>query len=68
MGMNYRRFVDDYNAKKSCEAFNKVYSTGKATELFDYEIIRKDGTKKNLELSISLTKNARNPICPSFSA
>jgi PAS domain-containing protein len=40
MGMNYRRFVDDYNARKSYEAFNKVYRTGKATDLFDYEIVR----------------------------
>lgn len=62
VGMNYRRVVDDYNAKKSREAFNKVYNTGKATDLFDYEITRKDGTKRNLELSISLTKNSRSGL------
>ena len=66
VGMNYRRIVDDYNAKKSYEAFNKVYDTGKATDLFDYEITRKDGTKRNLELSISLTKSPQSDLSVFF--
>jgi two-component system, cell cycle sensor histidine kinase and response regulator CckA len=66
VGMNYRRIVDDYNAKKSFEAFNKVYTTGKSTDLFDYEITRKDGTKRNLELSISLTRNPQSDLSVFF--
>ena len=66
MGMNYRRFVDEYNAKKSFEAFNKVYTTGIAAELFDYEIIRKDGAKKNLEMSISLARSPQSDLSVFF--
>ena len=54
VGMNYRRIVDDYNAKKSYEAFNKVFNTGKATDLFDYEVTRKDGTKRGISSYRSL--------------
>jgi len=57
MGMNDRRYTDQENAKKLYQTFNKVYKTGEPTKGFDWEIIRKDGTKRYIEASVSLVKN-----------
>jgi two-component system cell cycle sensor histidine kinase/response regulator CckA len=57
MGMNNRQYTDEENARKLYEAFNKVYLTGKPTKEFDWEVIRKDGTKRIGEVSISLIKD-----------
>jgi signal transduction histidine kinase len=39
------------------QTFNKVYKTGEPSKGFDWEVIRKDGTKRYIEASISLVKN-----------
>jgi PAS domain S-box-containing protein len=63
MGMNHRKFADKENSMKAFEAFNKIYNTGISNNLFDYEIIRKDGTRRQVEISASLIKDsAGNPI------
>ena len=63
MGMNNRKYADKENAKKVFEAFSKIYKTGKTGSIFDYEIIRKDGTKRQVEVSASLRKDSSgNPI------
>ncbi|HUN54764.1 MAG TPA: PAS domain S-box protein [Smithella sp.] len=58
MGMNNRQYTDKENAKKLFQAFNKVYNTGEPTEGFDWQIIRKDGTKRYVEASASLQKDS----------
>jgi diguanylate cyclase (GGDEF)-like protein/PAS domain S-box-containing protein len=58
MGMNNRQYSDQENAKKLFQAFNKVYRTGEPTRECDWEIIRKDRTKRYLESSVSLRKDA----------
>ena len=63
LGVDNRRFVDKENAKKAFEAFNRVYRTGEPGRLFDYEVIRKDGTKRQVEVFPSLRKDSSgNPI------
>jgi len=57
MGMNNRQYLDKENAKKVFQAFNQVYTTGKPTKGFDWEIIRKDGTRRFVEASASLIRN-----------
>ncbi len=59
MGMNNRQMVDEYNAKRVYEVFNKVFVTGTAAKAFDWELIRKDGKKCTLEVSVSLRVSAR---------
>jgi len=54
MGMNNRQYMDDETAKAVYQTFNAVYRTGKPTRAFDWEIIRKDGTRRFVEASISL--------------
>jgi PAS domain S-box-containing protein len=58
MGMNNRQYTDKENSKKLFQVFNKVYNTGEPTEGFDWQIIRKDGTKRYVEASVSLQKNS----------
>ena len=58
MGMNNRQYTDEESAKKLYQTFNTVYTTGKSDKGFDWEIIRKDGTKIVVEASISLRSDA----------
>jgi PAS domain S-box-containing protein len=63
IGMNYRQYVNEENAKKFFEAFNRIYRTGEPGRVFDHEHIRKDGTKRQIEMSASLRKDSSgNPI------
>jgi len=57
-GMNNQEYTTPETAKKMYQVFNKVYSTGKPAKEFDWEIMRKDGTKRNVEASVSLIKNS----------
>ncbi len=59
MGMNFRRYSDEENAKKIFKTFNSVFKTGEAGKIFDYEIIRPDGTRRQVEVSASLIKDAK---------
>ncbi len=58
MGMNNRQYTDKEHSKKLFQTFNKVYNTGEPTERFDWQIIRKDGTKRYIESSVSLQKDS----------
>lgn len=57
MGMNNRKFTDPANTNMLYQAFNKVYKTGHSTKEFDWQIIRKDGTQRYIEASVSLLKD-----------
>lgn len=62
MGMNYRQYTDKECSEKLFKTFNEVYKTGNPTKGFGWEIIRKDGTKRYIEVSVSLKKDsAGNP-------
>ncbi|MEW6077965.1 MAG: PAS domain S-box protein [Thermodesulfobacteriota bacterium] len=54
MGMNYRHYTDKHTRKKIFQAYNKVYRTGEPDEGVDWLIIRKDGTRRYIEASVSL--------------
>ncbi|HYA90375.1 MAG TPA: PAS domain S-box protein, partial [Thermodesulfobacteriota bacterium] len=58
VGMNERQYTDQDTMRKLFQTFNEVYRTGKPGKVFDYEIIRKDGTKRHVETSTSLRKDA----------
>lgn len=60
MGMNNRQYTRPQTAKKMLMTFNKVYRTGKSARVTNYEIITKTGSKKILEVSASLIKDAAN--------
>jgi len=56
--MNYRDYMDEENAQKVFQIYNRVYTTGEPEKEFQYEIIAKDGTRKYADISISLIKDA----------
>ena len=59
MGMDNRQLTDPENAQKLYQEFNKVYRTGRSSKVFDWEIIKKEGTKRNVEASVSPIKDSR---------
>jgi PAS domain S-box-containing protein len=53
MGKNLRAFTSSESAKAGYEVFNRVNTTGKRAKGIDWEILRKDGTKRYVEPSVS---------------
>jgi PAS domain S-box-containing protein len=58
MGLNYKKYMDKENAKKIFKNFNELYTSGTTSRLIEYEIIRKDGTRRQLEGFASLQKDS----------
>jgi PAS domain S-box-containing protein len=59
-GMNYRQYTDEENTRKVYQVYNRVYRTGEPVRNFEYQIIRKDGDRRDIEISISLIRDADN--------
>ncbi len=58
MGMNNRQYMDEQTAKKVYQVFNEVYRTGEPANAFDWEMIKKDGTRGWIETSVSLIRDS----------
>jgi PAS domain S-box-containing protein len=56
-GLSYRTYMDEANARKVYSTFNAVYKSGLPNKAFDYEIIRKDGERRNVEISIAALRD-----------
>ncbi|MBN2299139.1 MAG: PAS domain S-box protein [Deltaproteobacteria bacterium] len=56
-GMNYRQYTSPETAKKMFDFFHEVYLSGQPGKLMDYEVIRKDGSIGNHEMSVSLIRD-----------
>jgi PAS domain S-box-containing protein len=59
VGLNNRQYMSEETARAVYEAYNGVYRTGKPNKIFGYEMIRKDGSIRIVEVSISLIRNAK---------
>jgi two-component system cell cycle sensor histidine kinase/response regulator CckA len=57
MGMNYRAYMSPEVANKIYKIFIEVYRTGISAKTVDYEVIRKDGSKRINEMSVSLLRD-----------
>ena len=53
-GKNYREFMDERNAQTAYANFNEVFRTGKGFTDILWEIVRKDGKKRIVEISANL--------------
>ncbi len=63
LGMNNRSYMDEQNARDVFLTFNSVYRTGMPAKAFGWELIRKDGSKFFVEISVSLVRDtAGNPV------
>jgi PAS domain S-box-containing protein len=58
-GRNFREFMNEDNARIAFEAFNSIYRTGRGDVYIEWEISRKDGEKRHLEISASLIEDDR---------
>jgi PAS domain S-box-containing protein len=58
IGMNNRQYTDQETAKSVYQTFNRVYNTGQSEKGFAWELIKKGGVKRHVEVSVSLVKNA----------
>ncbi|MFX0050765.1 MAG: PAS domain S-box protein [Candidatus Hermodarchaeota archaeon] len=54
LGMSYKQYCDEKTAKIVFQTFNEVFRTRRPSKAFEWEIIRKDNTKKIVEASVSL--------------
>jgi PAS domain S-box-containing protein len=59
LGLNYKVYVDPADVGRVFEVFNRVYRTGEPVKGFDYLTVRKDGSKRHVEVSVSLIRDAR---------
>jgi PAS domain S-box-containing protein/putative nucleotidyltransferase with HDIG domain len=59
LGTNNRRYMDPVSAKHVFETFNHVYLTGKPSKSLNWELIRKDGSIRTVEISVSLVRNPK---------
>ncbi|MBK5099681.1 MAG: PAS domain S-box protein [Desulfobacteraceae bacterium] len=57
-GTNYKQHMDQENTKTVYQAFNKVFRTGQPTKEFEHQILRRDGAKRYLDISVSLIKDS----------
>src|SRR4030042_1894218 len=57
-GVNNRLFMAEANAKKVYQTFNRAHRTYRSERAFDWEIIRKDGSRRIVEASASLIRDA----------
>jgi PAS domain S-box-containing protein len=62
LGINYRSYMDEETAKNVFQAFNEVYRTGMPGKNIVYEIIRKDGTRRMVEASVSLIRDEEGRV------
>ncbi|MCK9196022.1 MAG: PAS domain S-box protein [Syntrophales bacterium] len=59
LGMNYKQYAADRdNAKKVREVYGGIYRTGEPVQGFDWDIIRKDGERRTVDVSVSLIRDA----------
>jgi len=63
IGVNNKQYLDKENAKKGYQYFGQVYKTGRPNKGFDWELIKRDDTKIQVEISVSLIKDSEgHPI------
>jgi PAS domain S-box-containing protein len=57
-GMNIRNYTSRTTAQKIFLTFKEVFRTGNPCRAIEFEIIRKDGKKRFIEMSVTLVRNA----------
>lgn len=55
--MNYRDYVLPETTIRLFKIFNKIFRTGEPADIFDYQVIRKDGSRRFREMSASLIRD-----------
>jgi two-component system, cell cycle sensor histidine kinase and response regulator CckA len=56
-GLNFQQLVDKENGAKVYEAFHRVFLAGESIKGFDWEILKKNGGKIDVESSVALLRD-----------
>jgi len=62
MGMNYRQYTPPEVAKALSTSFNTIYKTGEKWSVYDFLLIRKDQSTRNIEFSVTLRRNVSGEV------
>ncbi len=57
VGKNFREIMDEDTIDKAFRAFKKAYESGKPAKGFEWKLVKKDGSKCHVEMSISLIRD-----------
>jgi PAS domain S-box-containing protein len=57
LGLNYKDYTGEETARKVFEAYHRVFTTGRPIKKLDWEIIKRNGTTGQTEVSISLIRD-----------
>lgn len=60
MGMNYKQYTDQESNRNLFQMYSTVYQTKTPVKSFDAEYVRKDGSKRYSEVSISLIRDVKD--------
>jgi PAS domain S-box-containing protein len=52
-GMNFRSYYNEDTARQVRQAYKEIYKTGMSRSIAEFDIVRKDGTRRTLEVSAS---------------
>lgn len=58
-GLNFRKLMDEANAEKVYRVFHNVFVSGEPVKRFDWEILKKNGEKIDVESSVSLIRDEK---------
>jgi two-component system cell cycle sensor histidine kinase/response regulator CckA len=58
IGLNYRQYTDEENAKELYRHYSELYRTGQPIKPFEAGYVRKDGGKLAAEISVSLIRDS----------
>jgi two-component system response regulator HydG len=62
LGRNYKSYMDEETAKYVSAAYREIYRTGVPGKNIVYDIIRKDGTRRTVEASVSLIQDEEGKV------
>lgn len=57
VGMNFRSYLSEGDASNVHEVFHRVFRTGEPEKGVDYELIRRDGSRVPIAVSVSLVRD-----------
>jgi PAS domain S-box-containing protein len=63
IGMSNREYMDSVTAKQVHQVFKSVHETGNPATAPGWELVRKDGSKRAVETSVSLIRNQQGNPC-----
>src|SRR5262249_45131515 len=60
VGHSYREFFDEPTQRFLYNAYHRVYRTGEPLKTFEYSLLANDGTRRHVEDSVTLRRDAAN--------